>query len=142
MKTIQYSSKGSFPQNTWRCLRFVLLVGIVFSLQQYSFTFLHNHYGYYLGSSGQTAGKQFTQDQPKEHSALLHFLDAEVEVDEKEDDRLFETSPSPFFALFFHAETAFSASLKARFRNSVRFSPKQADRPLFLLHHSWKMHLS
>lgn len=137
-----YSSGKEIQYKTWRMLRSFLLLCIVFFIQQYSFAFLRNHNGYLSLHSGIYSGKCLTQELPQKNGYSIHSLEAEVEVKEDEEIRQFEES-SCFLANLFHLnETAFSTSLRARFRNSIHSAPVQSERPLFLLYHSWKSHLS
>jgi hypothetical protein len=119
-------------------LRFVSLLAIVILIQQFAFASLHN--SLFFGGIHSTQ-LQFTAKLPAKPGAVLVNLDVEV-AEEDEVQHPEQKSHADLSTLYTILRRLYCSTVNNSYLSQAYAIEAREDIPLFLLHHSWKTHLS
>lgn len=118
--------------------RMVLFLTMICLLQQFSFASLHH-----LLSDTNSSFLHYAEKHPSPKSGHNINIDIEVEVPE-EDEVDHADEHDSFAATDYHTigDPLYHLSANSLYLTQAAAIHRQSGRPLFMLHHSWKAHLS
>ncbi|HLO81029.1 MAG TPA: hypothetical protein VK166_08725 [Chitinophagaceae bacterium] len=119
--------------------RFVSLLAVIILIQQLSFA---AHLPFFSGSI--SPASLHYSDKSSGQSGSSHVsIDVDVEVLNEDDAHDFQGHPErALTADYVIARWLYTSLVNNHYRRLARAVHHQADPPLFILHHSWKAHLS
>ncbi len=119
--------------------RFVSLLAAIILIQQLSFA---AHLSFFSGSIS-SASLHYTEKSSGQSESSHVSIDVDVEVLNEDDAHDFQGHPERVLtADYIIARWLYTSLVNNHYRRLARAVHHQADPPLFILHHSWKAHLS
>lgn len=117
--------------------RFISLLIVLFLIQQLSFASIH------IPGDHNSSLLHYTEKKPLKPGAPCIAFDIEVEVVEEDDVDHLDSGSNCILTIHYTLIREFHTSaLNCRYRQFECPTHWQVDRPLFMLHRSWKTHLS
>ena len=117
--------------------RLISLLVVLFLIQQLSFASIH------IPGDNNLSLLHYTEKKPVQQGAPCIALDIEVEVVEEDDvDHSDQDSNCILTIHYTLTRDLHTSAINCRYRQCECPGHWQVDRPLFMLHRSWKTHLS
>jgi hypothetical protein len=120
--------------------RFVSLLAVIILVQQLSFAAAHLPI---FSGNISSASLHFSEKSSGQSGSSHVSIDVDVEVLNEDDAHDFQGHPErALTADYVIARWLYTSLVNNHYRHLARAVHHQADPPLFILHHSWKAHLS